>query len=151
MADLGLRDRDSVQTKEGLLFRVLGSNHPRGAYFCDAEYASAKIFRSKDPRALRNGGGSDRIFYKFYEDEGWKFVADKYPQYLIPDKMLNTNILGVNKNDIAEVCKPQKRLKALLKEKNADKLRNAMKRVLSKVEKNSGLQPANFGVFGSML
>ncbi len=151
MAAPKLRDRDSVQTKEGLLFRILGSSHPRGSYFCDAEYASAKIFTSKDPRAVRNGGGSDRVFYKFYDDEGWKFVAAKYPKYMIPNRMIGANILGIDKNDIGEVFNPQKRLKILLKEKNNDKLRNAMKRVLGKVQKHSGLEAANFGVFGSML
>src|SRR5512142_2108694 len=110
MAPVKLRDRDSVQTKEGLLFRVLGSNHPRGAYFCDAEYASAKIFTSKDPRALRNGGGSDRVFFKFHDDEGLKFIASKYPRYLIPNKMIGAEILGVNKSDAFEVFRPQKRL-----------------------------------------
>ncbi len=151
MANVKLRDRDGIVTKEGIIFRVLGNNHPKGAYFCDAEYGSAKIFHSKDPRALRNGAGSDRIFYKFYNDEGWKFVSTKYPHYMIPNKMLKTNIVGINKNDIAEVYLPQKRLKVLLKEKNADKLRNAMKRVLGKVQKNSGLEVKDFGVFGSML
>ena len=151
MANVKLRDRDGIVTKEGLIFRVLGNSHPKGAYFCDAEYGSAKIFRSKDPRALRNGGGNDRIFYKFYDDEGWKFVSSKYPHYLIPNKMLKTNIVGINKSDIAEVYNPQKRLKALLKEKNADKLRNAMKRVHAKVLKNSGLEVKDFGIFGSML
>jgi len=151
MANVKLRDRDGIVTKEGIIFRVLGNNHPKGAYFCDAEYGSAKIFHSKDPRALRNGGGNDRIFYKFYDDEGWKFVSSKYPHYLVPNKMLKTNIVGINKSDIAEVYVPQKRLKVLLKEKNADKLRNAMKRVQAKVQKNSGLEAKDFGVFGSML
>ncbi len=151
MANVKLRDRDGIVTKEGLIFRVLGNNHPRGVYFCDAEYGSEKIFRSKDPRALRNGGGNDRIFYKFYDDEGYKFVSQKYPQYLVPNKMLNTSIVGINKADIAEVYKPQKRLKVLLKEKNADKLRNAMRRVQSKVQKHAGLTVDDFGVFGSML
>ncbi len=151
MANLKLRDRDGIVTKEGIIFRVLGNNHPRGAYFCDAEYGSAKIFRSKDPRALRNGGGSHRIFYKFYDDEGWKFISSKYPQYLISNKMLKTDIVGINKSDIAEVCLPQKRLKTLLKENNADKLRNAMKKVQGKVQKTSGLEAKDFGVFGSML
>jgi len=65
--------------------------------------------------------------------------------------MLKSNIVGINKNDIAEVYSPQKRLKVLLKEKNADKLRNAMKRIHSTILKNSGLEVKDFGVFGSML
>ncbi len=151
MANVKLRDRDGIMTKEGIIFRVLGNNHPKGAYFCDAEYGSAKIFRSKDPRALRNGGGSERVFYKFYDDEGWKFIGSKYPHYLIENKMLKTNIVGIQKDDIAEVYTPQKRLKVLMKEKNADKLRNAMKKVEGTVQKESGLEVKDFGVFGSML
>jgi predicted nucleotidyltransferase len=151
MANVKLRDRDGIITKEGIIFRVLGNNHPRGVYFCDAEYGSAKIFNSKDPRALRNGGGSNKVFYKFYDDEGWKFVTNKYPQYLVPHKMLKTNVVGVNRADIAETLQPQKRLKVLLKERNADKLRNAMRRVQGTVQKHAGLQMTDFGVFGSML
>jgi len=49
--NLALRDRDAIETAEGLIFRVFGYSHPSNAYICDAEYASAKIFQSKDPRA----------------------------------------------------------------------------------------------------
>ncbi|MBN1357203.1 hypothetical protein JW988_00375, partial [Candidatus Bathyarchaeota archaeon] len=72
MATLNLRDRDSILTQEGLLFRVFGYSHPPNAYICDAEYASADVFTSKDPRAPRTGGNQN--FYKFYNDEGMKLV-----------------------------------------------------------------------------
>jgi predicted nucleotidyltransferase len=55
MANVKLRDRDGIVTAEGVIFRVMGYSHPRNAYICDTEYASADIFQSKDPRALRNG------------------------------------------------------------------------------------------------
>lgn len=97
MVNVKLRDRDGIVTKEGIIFRVLGNNHPKDAYFCDAEYGSAKIFHSKNPQALRNGGGNDRIFYKFYDDEGWEFIGSKYSHYPIPNKMPKTNIVGINK------------------------------------------------------
>jgi predicted nucleotidyltransferase len=44
MADLKLRDRDAIQTAEGIIFRVFGYNHPQTSYICDAEYANSKIF-----------------------------------------------------------------------------------------------------------
>ena len=43
MATLKLRDRDAIQTAEGLIFRVFGYSHPKDAYICDAEYASSKF------------------------------------------------------------------------------------------------------------
>ena len=76
MANLKLRDRDAIQTAEGLIFRVFGYSHPKNAYICDAEYASSKIFQSKDPRAPRTG--RSELFYKFYNDEGMKLINKNY-------------------------------------------------------------------------
>jgi predicted nucleotidyltransferase len=151
MANVKLRDRDGIITKDGIIFRVFGYTHPRGVYFCDAEYGSANIFNSKDPRALRNGGGSGKVFYKFYDDEGYKFVFNSYPQYTVPHKMLNVNVVGIKKTDPTEIHQPQKRLQALIKGKPADKLHAAMLRVLDTAQKHSNLQTKDFGVFGSML
>jgi predicted nucleotidyltransferase len=146
---LSLRDRDAILTREGIIFRVFGYNHPPNAYICDAEYASAKIFQSADPRAPREG--KDQLFYKFYNDEGMKLVAKKYPQYLFFHEMLGLKLVGVNKNVIEEVRKPEERLAVLLKSGSTDKLLRAMQRVLNMALENSGLKTSNFGVFGSML
>ncbi len=72
---LKLRDRDAIETSEGLIFRVFGYSHPNSAYICDAEYASSRIFQSKDPRAPRTG--KEDLYYKFYNDEGMKLVSQK--------------------------------------------------------------------------
>ncbi len=151
MATLKLRDRDGIVTKEGLIFRVFGYSHPRGAYICDAEYASANIFQSKDPRALRNGAGSGKVFYKFYDDEGWKFIFKNYPQYTILHKMLGVKVVGAKKADIVETRQPQKRLKALTSAEPTDCLVAATLDVLNIAKKHSGLETTDFGVFGSML
>ena len=86
MANLNLRDRDAIQSAEGIIFRVFGYSHPANAYLCDAEYASSKIFNSTDPRAPREG--RSELYYKFYNDEGMKLVTKKYPQYLVNHEML---------------------------------------------------------------
>ncbi|HTY75752.1 MAG TPA: nucleotidyltransferase domain-containing protein [Candidatus Nanoarchaeia archaeon] len=151
MANVKLRDRDGILTKEGIIFRVLGYSHPRGAYICDTEYASADIFQSKDPRALRNGGSSGKVFYKFYDDEGWKFIFNNYPQYTINHKMLDTKVVGIKKTDIDEEYLPQKRLKALASKPPTDSLVAATLDVLQVIKKQTKLQTENFGVFGSML
>ena len=149
MATLSLRDRDGILTREGLIFRVFGYSHPPNAYLCDAEYASAKIFQSVDPRAPREGKA--QLYYKFYNDEGMKLVAKKYPQYLVFHEMLGLKLVGVNKNDIQEARKPEERLAALLEAGPTDELLRAMQRVLNVTLENSGLKTRNFGVFGSML
>jgi predicted nucleotidyltransferase len=149
MAPLALRDRDAIQTEEGLIFRVFGYSHPNYAYVCDAEYASSKIFLSKDPRAPRTG--RSEVFYKFYNDEGMKLIIKKYPQYLINHEMLGIKIVGVPQASIMEARKPPERLQELLKVGPTDSLLSAMTRVLDISLEHTGLKTSDFGVFGSML
>jgi predicted nucleotidyltransferase len=149
LASLNLRDRDAILTKEGLIFRVFGYSHPPNAYICDAEYASAKIFTSIDPRAPRTGG--NQLFYKFYNDEGLKLVFSQFPQYTVFHEMLGQKVVGVNQADVAEARKPEERLQALIKAGAKDELEDAMQRVLKTALQRSALSVENFGVFGSML
>jgi predicted nucleotidyltransferase len=146
---LKLRDRDSVLTQEGVLFRIFGYNHPPNAYICDAEYASNKIFQSTDHRAPREGKNS--LFYKFYNDEGIKFIAKKYPHYMFFHEMLGLEFVGIAEKDLYKVHKPQERLIELLNQGPTDELLAAMERTLKIATDNSGLSPKDFGVFGSML
>lgn len=149
MANLKLRDRDAIQSAEGIIFRVFGYSHPKNAYLCDAEYASSKIFSSSDPRAPREGR-SER-YYKFYNDEGMKLVAKQYPQYLVEHEMLGLKLVGVPENLIGEACQPQPRLQELLNQGPTDPLLAAMERTLEIASAKSGVSKASFGVFGSML
>jgi predicted nucleotidyltransferase len=148
LAPLKLRDRDSILTPEGLLFRVFGYTHPPGKYICDAEYASANLFTSKDPRAPRTGGNQN--FYKFYNDEGMKLVLKHYPQYTVFHEMLQQTVVAVNPEG-SEVRKPEKRLPELMAKEPKDTLVDATQRVLNMMLEQSGLSMADFGVFGSML
>ncbi len=149
MANLKLRDRDAIQSAEGIIFRVFGYSHPQNNYLCDAEYASSKIFDSKDPRAPREG--RSELYYKFYNDEGMKLVAKKYPQYLVEHKMLGLKLIGVPDSLIVESRQPQPRLQELLKQGPTDPLLAAMERTLEIASNKSSVPKTSFGVFGSML
>ena len=149
MAPVRLRDRDAIQTSEGLIFRVFGYSHPEDSYICDAEYASSRIFSSTDPRAPREG--RNELYYKFYNDEGMKLISKKYPQYMINHEMLGLKIVGVPQNLIADARQPQPRLQELLKKGATDPLLAAMERVLKIATESSDVSNVNFGVFGSML
>ncbi len=149
MAALKLRDRDAIATKEGLIFRVFGYTHPSDAYICDVEYAPAEIFRSNNPKAFRNKGQS--IFYKFYENEGWKFIKNNFQQHMIFHETLRGNVVGVKHGDILKVRKPKMELKKLISEEPKDELLTALQNVLELATKLSGLSTKNFGVFGSLL
>jgi predicted nucleotidyltransferase len=136
-------------TKEGLIFRVFGYTHPHEGYICDAEYASSKIFKSENPKAFRTDG--KKVFYKFYEDEGWRFVEKNFPYHMIFYKPLNRNVVGVECCNIMRVRKPQLKLRRIMEQKPEDELMSALQKVLEGVLARSGLKLEDFGVFGSML
>ena len=143
------RDRDAPVSREGIIFRVIGYNHPPGAYFCDVEYAPDTLYRSKDKRALRDGGKT--IYYKFYFDEGLKFVKEKFPHYTIYSKVFKKRMVGISESQIAELRRPDKKLLQIFEEDEEDKLINALKKVLEKILEISSLRLTDFGVFGSLL
>ncbi|MEM1566251.1 MAG: hypothetical protein QW510_04075 [Candidatus Bathyarchaeia archaeon] len=146
---LKLRDRDAIVTREGLIFRVFGYTHPPESCICDLEYAPSILFQSKNPKALRTDG--KHVFYKFYEDEGWHFIQKHFPQYMILHKPLGKKVVGVYKNDVAEIRKPEQALRRLMETEPKDELLEAMQKVLDATVFRLGLRLENFGVFGSLL
>jgi len=143
-----LRERDARINGEGLIFRVYGYDHPEDAYFCDLEYAPEAIYRSEEPRAIRVGPRGR--FYKFYADGGLRFVEEHYPQYTIWHKALHRRLVGVHVDQIAEVHRPDERLREILREPR-DPLMEAVVELLDLIVEHSTLRPRDFGVFGSLL
>ena len=142
-----LRDRDSPVTRECIIMRVYGYDHPLDKYICDVEYASEAIYRSYVPKALRDGGGER--YYKFYEDEGLRFVLSKYPQYTLYVPQLKKRVVAVSEEQVAEVRRPQEGLTKLLDK--GDSMARASLEVLERVLSASKLKISDFGVFGSLL
>lgn len=149
MAPLTLRDRDALVTRDGLILRVLGYTHPPGGYICDPEYAPAGLFTSGDPRAYRTDGR--RVYYKFYSDEGWRFIQGRLPRYMILHEPLRRRVIGVRNPDIAEVKRPGEALRSLLEGESGDELLEALRGVLEIVIESSSSSIGDFGVFGSLL
>jgi len=149
LASFKLRDRDAVVTSEGLIFRVYGCSHPPEAYVCDPEYAPANVYRSENPRAYRARG--DRVDYKFYADEGLRFVQQKYPQHMVWHSPLQRFLVGVKKEQIVETRQPDKVLQSLFERQPKDTLLQALHALLNLLQQRSVLSNADFGVFGSLL
>jgi len=149
LATLRLRDRDAIITREGLIFRVFGYSHLPNVYICDVEYAPSEIFKSDNPKAFRGCG--QRVFYKFYEDEGYKFLKERYLQYLIFHPMLHRNVVGVKQSDFFEVRKPERKLEEIARKEPDDTLIAALHDALEFVTLSSVLSTGDFGVFGSIL
>jgi predicted nucleotidyltransferase len=144
-----LRDRDAIVSREGLILRVYGYDHPRDGYVCDVEYAPSTLYVSSVPKAIRSRG--DATFYKFYEDAGLKFVETRYPQYRVYHEPLQTWLVGMPRDRMAQVRLPRRALRRLLTDEPADELLRTLHTVLETVVDTSTLRVDDLGVFGSLL
>ena len=142
-----LRDRDAPITPEGLIFRTYGYNHPKDACFCDLEYAPETVYRTDNPRAVRDAG--PKRYYKFYFDGGLRFIREHYPQYQLLHRPLNRLLVGVKEGQVARVVRPDSRLKELMRAEG-DPLTEAVREALNMVLDASKLSLRDFGVFGSL-
>jgi len=145
---LRVRDRDAPVTQEGIIFRVYGYDHPPTACVCDVEYAPETIYRSRDPRAVR-----DRLpirYYKFYGDEGLRFVMKNYPQYTFFHEPLQRKMVGVREGQLSEIRRPDHRFQLFFSEE-PDRMTDAAISLVEMVMEVSGLSYNDFGVFGSLL
>jgi len=149
LASFKLRDRDAIVTGEGLISRVYGYSHPPGAYVCDPEYAPARIYKSENPRAYRARG--KRVYYKFYADEGLRFVQQKYPQYVVWYPPLQRSLVGVKREQIVEARQPDSTLQSLFETQPRDALLQALRALLNILGQRLSLSRTSFGVFGSLL
>ncbi|MBD3228047.1 MAG: hypothetical protein GF329_07645 [Candidatus Lokiarchaeota archaeon] len=144
------RDRDAPISPEGIIFRVYGYNHPNNACLCDVEYAHSSIYKSNDPRAPRISKNG-QIYFKFYADGGLNFVKEKCPKYLVEYKPLNSKMVGIKGNQLAELRKPDKKLQQIMKYDPPDELIELLLKIIEIIEDHSTLRYKNFGVFGSIL
>ncbi len=149
MATIKLRDRDAIITADDIIFRVYGYFHPSDAYVCDPEYASAKIYKSMNPRAPR--GKRKPLYYKFYADEGLQLIREKYPRYTILYEPMQERFVGVPRAYIAKTRKPDERFRQLITKQPEDDLLKALDNLSTSVMSKSGLSENDFGVFGSLL
>jgi len=144
-----LRDRDAIVTEEGLIFRVLGYSHLAEGYVCDPEYAPSTVYRSTNPRALRQH--KESVYYKFFEHDGLDFVAKHFPKYSVFCRPLRRSLVGVRKDDVEATRLPVRRLRELLAKEPKDSLMGKAETIVSAILDRTSLKASDLGVFGSLL
>jgi len=143
------RDRDAPITEEGLIFRVYGYVHPPGYCVCDLEYAPETVYKSVDPRSVRERDG--KRFYKFYFDGGLTFVKRKFPRYQFFYRPLQTRLVGLAEEQILEMRRPDERLRLIFDSDKEDALVQTLRGFLMKIFEVSKLRIGDFGAFGSIM
>ena len=125
--------RDFVQTAEGLTFAVVAEGLEDGRVRCFLRYAQ-----------------QDGQRCKLATDTANRLLTSAYPEYLFHSNQLDADLHAVPTQAIVRHLKPQQRLRQLLSDGPRDPIEERLCRLVQHFE-SRGLNPATFGVTGSIL
>lgn len=143
------KDRDFVETAEGLLFCLVGYLHPPQGYT-----AYLKYIPTTAGKWSRSGVGYRRIlpYYHVTEvEKTFEFLRRNYPNYLFQCPVRNITISTVPRNYVKQYYVPEERLQKIMTSSKKDELEEEVQRLVGFLSDLSGVTPDYFGVTGSIL
>jgi hypothetical protein len=134
------KDRDYLETGEGLVFCVVGEVHPPERAFAYLKYVvSAEEIR----RVLR--------FYSVpHVEETTRMLENRYPEYLFQDKFSGLKFPAVPASRVKVHHKPENGIKQIATAPR-DPLEDKALRLVRLLSERAGVPLGNFGVTGSIL
>lgn len=148
----GFRDRDFLESSEGLIFCVIGNIHPADrviAYLKYIPHYSSSI-RTK---WSRSGIMYGRIL-PYYSAMGVKdtmnYLRNHYPEYIVFDKYRSIELIEVPKYKIKTHFKPEERLQEILSSQRDDLEKIAID-LVEELSDITNINLVNFGITGSLL
>ncbi len=142
------KDRDFVETKEGLVFCVVGYLHPQ-----DQVTAYLKYIPDKKGKWRRGDTRYSRVipFYHVSQVENtYKLLNEKYPDYLYSCPIRNITVSSVPMDHIEKYHKPRDRLAKLIEDPK-DELEYKLRDLTIILIGLAGLETRDLGVTGSIL
>ena len=145
----GARDRDFLETVDGLLFCVVGYLHPP-----DRVTAYLKYVPEEGGKWSRGETGYTRVlpYYHVSQVENtYEYLREEYPNYLYHCPIRNITISSVPKEDVETHFQPRKRLASIIEEGPKDDLEYRLRDLVTILTGLSGLRLGDLGVTGSIL
>jgi hypothetical protein len=143
------RDRDFIQTKEGLLFCVVGQIHPY-----DRVISYIKYIPSESGLWKNRGKNYSRIFEKYtipHLIKTFDYLKKNHPHYLFYSPVDKITLTAVPHKYISKHFKPELKLAQLIKSEKLDSLQNKLIKFITLLKEISNLPSQSFGVTGSLL
>lgn len=143
-----VRTRDFIYTTDGLFFASTNYVHPDDRFISFLRYIpDSNGDREKDGKKYR----------KVTSDEAYNYLRENHPDYLYFCDVTNVEMMGVPKDKVAEIIKPEERLAELRDAFNkGEKLKNP--EIMAKLMDVSdffhyvaGVPYENLGISGSIL
>ena len=143
------KDRDFVETVEGLIFCIVGYLHPPDRYTAYLKYVP-------DPggRWSREGTKFTRVlpFYHVSQVEGtYGLLSERYPRYLYRCPVMNITVSSVPRDSVKTYYRPRERLRSILAGGPKDGLERKLADLTAHLCEISGLSYHYLGVTGSIL
>ncbi|MBD3206747.1 hypothetical protein GF319_10460 [Candidatus Bathyarchaeota archaeon] len=141
------KDRDFIETKEGLIFCVVGYLHPS-----DRITSYLKYIPSIDG-IWQKGEVTYKRMIKYYHvsqiESTYSYLEKKYPEYIFLDPIRDIKISAVPKNSIKRYYIPKIRLLEIL-ENPLDVLEEKASKIVKEIQKKVNIEN-NIGITGSVL
>jgi hypothetical protein len=142
------RDRDFLETREGLLFCVVGYLHPPARYVAYLKYAPAATGK------WARGGVAYRRQLPYYHVRHVRrtldWLAAAHPEYLWTDPATGLRFSHVPASAVARHYLPERRLAEVVAAP-ADPLEREVRDLVRLLARATGLSPEAFGISGSVL
>jgi hypothetical protein len=142
------KDRDFVETVEGLMFCVVGYLHPPDRYTAYLKYIPDSGGR------WRRGGTRYARTLPYYHvsqvENTYDFLRERHPPYLHFCPVRNITVSSVLRASIREYYRPRERLQEILEEPRDD-LEWMLNNLTTILRGLSGLDSGDLGVTGSLL
>ena len=142
------KDRDFVETLEGLLFCVVGYLHPP-----DRVTAYLKYVPDAEGKWRRGETGYSRVipYYHVSQVENtYGFLGDSHPGYLYSCPVRNITVSSVPRDRIETYYRPRERLAAIMEDPR-DELESKLRDLVTMLAGLAGLDARDLGVTGSIL
>ena len=152
------RDGETLLTKEGFIFYVLGYEHPENRVFAFLKYIPSSLVHLFPIRLLKQKWNLENIELsrpeRLYTAENYqKFLETfrkHFPHYLYCCPFRGKDVLSVPLDQIKKAYLPGECLQWLFKKENKDALQQEAVELVSLLSKKSGVPIQNFGIHGSV-
>ena len=148
----GFRDRDFLETNEGMIFCVVGNVHPKGRVLAYLKYLINDT--SSNTIWSRQGVNYQRMIQIYSAMEvkrASEYLRERHPEYVVYDTYKNIEFTEIPVDKIRIHYKPEERLKEIINEGSKDPLEELVIDLVNKLSNETGIPISSFGVTGSIL
>ncbi len=143
------KDKDYIETVEGLIFCVVGYLHPPDRYTAYLKYIPETS--GKWGRGQRRYGRALAYYHVTQVEATYKLLEKQYSQYLYDCPIRGIRISAIPKSRVKRYYRPRERLRTILRRGPLDPLEAKLLSLIELLSRASGLKASDFGVTGSLL